>query len=125
MPKTRQRKKSGARKSSQQKASIAASSAGVKATDSARAEVGTGRTTRSARTAERPSGFQQIQGTFFPALVALGCWGMAFSFFFFYADPNRNLYAGMAALMALLWTISFVLRLRKMRQAGQRRQSLR
>lgn len=58
----------------------------------------------------------------FPALVALGCWGMAFSFFFFYADPNRNLYAGMAALMALLWTISFALRLRKMMQGRQQRQ---
>jgi hypothetical protein len=99
---------------------MAASGAGVKATNSTRTEVGTGGTARSARTAAPPSGFQQIQGTFFPALVALGCWGMAFSFFFFYADPNRNLYAGMAALMALLWTISFVLRLRKMRQARQR-----
>lgn len=120
MPKTRQRKKGGARKSSQQKASMAASSADVKATDNVQAEVGAGRTARSVRTGARPSGFQQIQGTFFPALVALGCWGMAFSFFFFYADPNRNLYAGMAALMGLLWTISFALRLRKVMQARQR-----
>ena len=59
----------------------------------------------------------------FPALVALGCWGMAFSFLFFYNDPNRNLYAGMAALMALLWTISFALRLRKMIQVRQRQQA--
>ena len=64
---------------------------------------------------------QEIQSSFCPALVALGCWGMAFSFFFFYADPNHNLYGGMAALMALLWTISFALRLRKIMQARQQR----
>lgn len=41
-----------------------------------------------------------------PAIVALGCWGLAISFVFFYvSDPNHLLYAGVAAAMALMWTI--------------------
>ncbi len=47
------------------------------------------------------------------ALVALGCWGMAISFAFFSADPNHYLFAGMAALMALMWSFSLGLRIRK------------
>jgi hypothetical protein len=51
-----------------------------------------------------------------PAMVALGCWGMAISFAFFTTDPNRYLYAGMAAVMALMWSFSFALRVRKTRR---------
>jgi hypothetical protein len=49
------------------------------------------------------------------ALVALGCWGMAISFAFFSADPNHYLYAGMAAVMGLMWSFSFGLRVSKSR----------
>jgi hypothetical protein len=56
------------------------------------------------------------------ALVALGCWGMAISFAFFSADPNHYLFAGMAVLMALIWSFSFGLRVRKVMQ--QRRDGL-
>jgi hypothetical protein len=80
---------------------------------------------RNARNPVLSSGAQGIQSIVFPALVALGCWGMAFSFFFFYADPNKNLYAGLAALMALCWTVIFALRMRKMRQLRQGRQQAR
>lgn len=52
----------------------------------------------------------------FPAMVALGCWGMAFTLAYFYTDPNRFLFAGMAALMGLFWTYSFYARLRRMRK---------
>jgi hypothetical protein len=52
----------------------------------------------------------------FPAMVALGCWGMAFTLAYFYTDPNRYLFAGMAALMGLFWTFSFYLRIRRMRK---------
>ena len=54
------------------------------------------------------------QSLLFPAMVALGCWGMAFSFFFLYNDPNHLLFGGMAVLMALIWTFSVSLRIRKL-----------
>jgi hypothetical protein len=47
-------------------------------------------------------------------MVALGCWGMAISFAYFYNDPNHFIFAGMAVLMALLWTYSVVVRARKL-----------
>ncbi len=48
-----------------------------------------------------------------PAFVALGCWGLAVSFVFFFPDPNHLLYGGMAAAMGLIWSIIVVLRLRR------------
>jgi hypothetical protein len=54
------------------------------------------------------------RGLLWPALVALGCWGMAISFFFFSNDPNHEVFGALVVLMALLWTFSFGLRLRKM-----------
>jgi hypothetical protein len=47
-------------------------------------------------------------------MVALGCWGMAFSFFVFSTDPNHVLFAGMGVLMALLWSFSLAIRIRKL-----------
>jgi len=55
-----------------------------------------------------------------PGMVALGCWGMSLSFAFFYNDPNHYLFAGMAAMMALLWTYSVFVRFRKLRVARQK-----
>ncbi len=63
-----------------------------------------------ARQAPEKGAFQTLV---MPAMVALGCWGMAISFAFFTTDPNRYLYAGMAAVMALMWSFSFALRVRK------------
>jgi len=40
-------------------------------------------------------------------MVTLGCLGLAISFSFFTTDPNRYLYGGIAALMALMWAYSF------------------
>lgn len=60
-----------------------------------------------------------LQDLIFPIMVALGCWGMAFTLAFFYTDPNRFLFAGMAALMALLWTYNAVTRIRKALLARQ------
>jgi hypothetical protein len=56
-----------------------------------------------------------------PGMVTLGCLGLAISFSFFTTDPNRLLYGGIAALMALMWAYSFWLRLRKI-QSGQKQQ---
>lgn len=56
-----------------------------------------------------------------PAIVALGCWGLVVSFAFFYSsDPNHLLYAGVAAAMALLWSFSFAIRVRKLYMLRQR-----
>jgi hypothetical protein len=60
------------------------------------------------------------QSLILPSMVALGCWGMAFSFVYFYNDPNHLLFAGMAALMALLWSYSVFVRIRKLRAMRQK-----
>ncbi len=60
------------------------------------------------------------QSLILPSMVALGCWGMAISFAYFYNDPNHLLFAGMAALMALLWTYSVYMRIRKLRAVRQK-----
>ena len=51
------------------------------------------------------------QGVIMPAFVALGCWGLAISFLFFFPDPNHVLYGGMAAAMGLIWSIMVGLRI--------------
>jgi len=50
----------------------------------------------------------------FPTMVAIGCWGMAFTFIFLTNDPNRYLLGGMAVPIALLWTFSLGVRVRKL-----------
>lgn len=56
----------------------------------------------------------KTQGLIWPALVSLGCWGMAISFFFFSTDPNHMVFGLLVVVMALLWTFSFGVRVRKM-----------
>jgi hypothetical protein len=75
------------------------------------AKAGTG-----ARPAPQRGAFQTLV---MPAMVALGCWGLAISFAFFTTDPNRYLYAGMAAVMGLMWAFSFALQLRKKQLLGR------
>jgi len=52
------------------------------------------------------------------ACVALGCWGFAFSFTFLTSDPNHYVYGGMAAVLALIWSLLFAMRLRTWLQQG-------
>jgi hypothetical protein len=47
-------------------------------------------------------------------MVMVGCWLMAFTLFFLDTEANHALFGGMAALMALLWTFSFGVRVRKL-----------
>jgi hypothetical protein len=54
------------------------------------------------------------QSLIFPGMVMLGCWLMAFTLLFLDTEPNHTLFGGMAALMALLWTFSFGVRVRKL-----------
>jgi hypothetical protein len=53
------------------------------------------------------------QNLWMSGFVSLGCWGMAFSFAFLSAEENHFLFAGMAVLMALMWSYTFSTRLRK------------
>src|SRR6266567_401895 len=73
--------------------------------------------TASVRARQGQGGYQ---GLVMPGMVALGCWGLAISFIFFTPDPNHLLYGGIAVLMALMWSFSFGLRLRRLRQAQQK-----
>ena len=65
-------------------------------------------------------GVRGPQSLILPGMVALGCWGMAFSFLVLTTEANHILFGGMAVLMALLWTFSFGVRLRKLLLLRQR-----
>lgn len=82
----------------------------------------TGRAARSTKRIEqrsRASGTassnsaSSYQSLIMPGMVTLGCLGLAISFSFFTTEPNRFLYGGIAALMAVMWAYSFWMRLRK------------
>lgn len=60
------------------------------------------------------------QSLIFPAMVAAGCWLMAYTLMFLTNDANRYIIGGLAVLMALLWTFSFGLRVRKVMLMRQR-----
>ena len=65
-------------------------------------------------------GIRGPQSLVMPAMVALGSWGLAFSFIVFSTDRNHILFGGMAILLGLLWTFSFVVRLRKLLSLRQK-----
>jgi len=56
----------------------------------------------------------------FPAMVALGCWGMVIYFLFLSSEANHVLFGGMAALIALIWSVRFGIRVRKLLQQRSR-----
>jgi len=56
------------------------------------------------------------QNLVFPVLVALACWGMVGYFLLLTTDANHLLFAGMAGVMALLWSFSVGIRIRKLLQ---------
>jgi len=60
------------------------------------------------------------QSLIFPAMIAAGCWLMAYTLMFLTNDTNRYLIGGLAVLMALLWTFSFGMRVRKLLLTRQR-----
>ena len=59
---------------------------------------------------------QHMQSLIMPGMVALGCWGLAFSFLFLTNDQNHVLFGALAALMALMWSLNLGLRVRKVLQ---------
>lgn len=106
MPKTKARRKS-------ERGSASYTQTSRSSTPLSRDTTKTGQT--AVRRAPMPSGPTPMS-LVMAAMVTLGCWGMAISFVFFSADPNRYLFGGMAVLMGLMWAVSFGLRLRKMLQ---------
>ena len=60
------------------------------------------------------------QSLIFPAMIAAGCWLMSYTVIFLTNDTNRYLIGGLAVLMALLWTFSFGVRVRKLLLRRQR-----
>ena len=115
MPKARRRKKVIGKEGSTQARVV---NAGLGATVS---QNGRGNPALAASaTRVNPSGQSTVvrgtQSLIFPTMVALGCWGMAFTFLFLSNDPNRTIYGVMAVLMALLWSFSLGMRVRKLVQ---------
>ncbi len=53
------------------------------------------------------------QSLIFPAIVAIGCWGMVIYFLFLTVEANHVLFGGMAVLMALIWSFQFGVRVRQ------------
>jgi hypothetical protein len=104
MPKAQARKKSSAIRNSSRVAMAPGKNTALAHGTSVSGQTGV-RRTRSENTG--------ISGMIMPGMVALGCWGMAFTFTVFSTDPNRLLFGGMAALMALMWSVSFGMRVRK------------
>ncbi len=73
----------------------------------------------SATRVNRPAQSPVVRGPqslIFPTMVALGCWGIAFTFLFLSNDPNHTIFGVMAVLMALLWSFSLGIRVRKLVQ---------
>ncbi len=63
------------------------------------------------------------QSLIFPAMIAAGCWLMAYTLIYLTNDTNRYVLGVMAVLMALLWTFSFAMRVRKLLLLRQRPRS--
>ena len=53
------------------------------------------------------------QSLIFPAMVALGCWGVVIYFFFLTAEANHVLFGALTVLMALIWSFIFSVRIRR------------
>src|SRR5256714_918481 len=60
------------------------------------------------------SGVRGPQSLILPGMVALGCWGMAFSFLVLTTESNHILFGGMAELMGLPWAFCFGVGLREL-----------
>ncbi len=104
MPKTKARKKGNAR-------SMASS---------ASQRVATTPVAQKQSLAQRAGALTQSSQSLLTAgVVALGCWGFAFTFTFLTTDPNRILFGGMAAIIALMWSILFASRLQKWQRSRQ------
>lgn len=124
MPKSYKRRKAptkaGTGQSRATNARLSASSTQrVPATPVSNANANGAKTTLANRTffSPRVAGPQSL---IMPAMIAAGCWLMAYTLIFMTNDTNRYSIGGLAVLMALLWTFSFGLRVRKLLLMRQR-----
>ena len=118
MPKTYKRRKASAKASKGQSraasAQVSASSTHkVSTTPVSNANSNSTNATLANRTFFSPK-VAGPQSLIMPAMVAAGCWLMAYTLMFLTNDTNRYLIGGLAVLMALLWTFSFGMRVRKL-----------
>jgi hypothetical protein len=111
MPKTRKSKKGSVSKSTLRAPTVTNSNNN--------AGLAKGRANSTSRTLQSPKA-RGPESLIWPVMVTLGCWGMAFSFLVFSKDANHVLFAGIAVLMALLWTLSVGVRIRKLLLLRQR-----
>ena len=111
MPKTRKSKKGSVSKSTPRAPTVTNSNSN--------AGLAKGRANSPSRALQSPKA-RGPESLIWPAMVTLGCWGMAFSFLVFSKDANHVLFAGIAVLMALLWTLSVGVRIRKLLILKQR-----
>ncbi len=114
MPKARKRKKVIGREGATQ-ARVMSTGQRVAVSQNGHSDAALAGAARVNRTVQSPV-VRGPQSLIFPTMVALGCWGMAFTFLFLSTDPNRSIYSVMAVLMALLWSFSLGVRVRKMMQ---------
>jgi len=111
MPKTRKSKKGSVSKSTPRAPTVT--------NNNSNAGLAKGKANSPNRALQSPKA-RGPESLVWPVMVTLGCWGMAFSFLVFSKDANHVLFAGMAALMGLLWTLSVGVRIRKLLIQRQR-----
>ncbi len=118
MPKAQKRHKAPARASTAQSRIANTAQSASSSQKNRAAPAGSGNAPGTSTTSVNRSFFSPSvsgpQSLVFPAMVGLGSWGMAFTIIFLTDDPNRYLIGGMAVLIALFWSFSFGMRLRKL-----------
>jgi hypothetical protein len=114
MPKAQKRRKAPARAGTQQSHMVNTKQSNSSSPDGRAVSTGGATSTANANRRFVSPPVAGPQSLVFPGMVALGCWGMAYTLMFLTTDPNRYLFGGMAVLMALLWSFSFGVRVRKL-----------
>jgi hypothetical protein len=114
MPKAQKRRKAPARAGTQQSHMVNTKQSNSSSPDGRAVSAGGATSTANANRRFVSPPVSGPQSLVFPGMVALGCWGMAYTLMFLTTDPNRYLFGGMAVLMALLWSFSFGVRVRKL-----------
>lgn len=109
MAKARKRRQAAAKKRTMQSATLTQANS-PQSPVSTTATVPQGGQRRRGQSTQAPN----MQSLFMPGLVVLGFWGLAFTFTFLSNEPNHVLFGGLSLLMAVGWTASFVLRVRKL-----------
>jgi hypothetical protein len=118
MPKTYKRRKAAAKASTRQARTTSSQVNASNTSEGSAASVSNSRTnSTNTMLANRAFFSPKVAGPqslIMPAMVALGCWLMAYTLMFLTSDTNRYLIGGLAVLMAMLWTFSFGMRVRKL-----------